>query len=153
MIADEIGVTKAAVYHQYNTKAQIIRAVADAEMARLEAVLGAAEAQPTADDVRDSVIIGIIDLSIERRREVSTLLHDPLIGRMYARNKRLLKVQDRLSRLLTGADSPPGSDFATAMLTAAISGAVIHPLLVEHDDETLRTQLLHLARRFLQLPD
>jgi hypothetical protein len=35
------------------------------------------------------------------------------------------------------------------MLSAAISGAVMHPLVVGRDDDTLRTQLLHLTRRFL----
>ena len=39
MIADEIGVTKAAVYHQYNTKDEIVLAAAEAELARLEAVI------------------------------------------------------------------------------------------------------------------
>ena len=37
----------------------------------------------------------------------------------------------------------------TVMLTAAISGAVIHPLMIRRDDETLRTQLRTLAERFL----
>jgi hypothetical protein len=38
------------------------------------------------------------------------------------------------------------------MLTAAIGGAVMHPLVADLDDETLRRQLLRLARRFLDLP-
>ena len=33
MIADHLGVTKAAVYHQFNTKEEIVRAVARAELA------------------------------------------------------------------------------------------------------------------------
>jgi hypothetical protein len=31
---------------------------------------------------------------------------------------------------------------------AAISGAVMHPMVTDFDDDTLRTQLLQLARRF-----
>jgi hypothetical protein len=38
------------------------------------------------------------------------------------------------------------------MLTAAISGAVMHPLFVDLDDDTLRSQLLLLARRLFDLP-
>jgi hypothetical protein len=37
------------------------------------------------------------------------------------------------------------------MLTAAISGAVLHPLVTGLDDATLRSQLLQLTRRFLGL--
>jgi AcrR family transcriptional regulator len=158
MIADEIGVTKAAVYHQYSTKDQIIRAVADAELSRLEAVLDTAEAEPSPDRGRDAAIAGIVDLAIERRHQVSTLLNDPVIGRLYLKDKRLLRDLDRLNRLLMGAasmDADPGpeSQVATAMLTAAISGAVMHPLVVNRDDDVLRGQLQHLARRFLGLGD
>jgi hypothetical protein len=38
------------------------------------------------------------------------------------------------------------------MLTAAISGAVMHPFVAGLDDDTLRAQLEQLARRFLRLP-
>ena len=37
MIADAIGVTKAAVYHQYNTKDEIVLAAAEAELDEVEA--------------------------------------------------------------------------------------------------------------------
>ena len=47
MIADSIGVTKAAVYHQYNTKDEIVLAAAQAELASLESVIRAAEAEPS----------------------------------------------------------------------------------------------------------
>jgi AcrR family transcriptional regulator len=153
MIADEIGVTKAAVYHQYKTKDEIVRAVAETELARLETVLDAAEAESSPDRIRQNVIERIIDLAVERRREVSPLLNDPLIGRLYARDNRLLRVLDRLNVLLMGDDDEPESAFATAMLMAALSGAVMHPLVVDRDDETMRRQLLHLARRFLGIPD
>jgi AcrR family transcriptional regulator len=152
MIADEIGVTKAAVYHQYNTKDEIIRAVANAELVRLEAVLDAAEAEPSPDRARDAVIAGIVDLAVERRHQVSSLLNDPVIGSLFVRDKRLLGDLDRLNRLLMGSGAGRDSHVATAMLTAAISGAVMHPLVVDRDDDTLRSQLRQLARRFLNLP-
>ncbi len=46
MIADRIGVTKAAVYHQFHTKEAIVLAAAEAELAKLEVVVAAAEAEP-----------------------------------------------------------------------------------------------------------
>lgn len=47
MIADELGVTKAAVYFQFRTKDEIVLAAAEDELARLEAVLAAAQAERT----------------------------------------------------------------------------------------------------------
>ena len=44
MIADALGVTKAAVYHQFKTKDEIIIAVTEMQLARLEDALEDAEA-------------------------------------------------------------------------------------------------------------
>jgi AcrR family transcriptional regulator len=151
MIADEIGVTKAAVYHQYKTKDEIVRAVAGAEYDRLEAALDLAEAETDGDRAREAALTMIIDLAVERRRENSTILTDPLVGRLLARDQRPAKVLGRLNRLLMGQHAGPDAEIATVMLTAAISGAVIHPLMIRRDDETLRTQLRTLADRFLEL--
>ena len=52
-----------------------------------------------------------------------------------------------------GDDAGPDDRVPAAMLSAAIGGAVMHPLVADLDDDTLRSQLLHLARRFLDLPD
>jgi AcrR family transcriptional regulator len=45
MIADEMGVTKAAVYRQFKTKEEIVIAITEREMSRLEDAVEAAEAQ------------------------------------------------------------------------------------------------------------
>ena len=45
MIADEMGVTKAAVYRQFKTKEEIVIAITEREMSKLEDVLEAAEAE------------------------------------------------------------------------------------------------------------
>ena len=153
MIADDIGVTKAAVYHQYRTKEEIVRAAAETELGRVEAVLDRAEATAAPGTVREAVVAGIVDLAVERRRQTGTLLNDPIIGRLFAKDRRMHQVMDRLNRLLMGEGGGSESRFATAMLTAAISGAAMHPLVSGVSDSVLRTQLLHLARRFLDLPD
>ena len=52
MIADEIGVTKAAVYHQYKSKDEIILAAAESELGRLEAVIEVAEMESSSKRAR-----------------------------------------------------------------------------------------------------
>src|SRR5579863_5506888 len=76
MIADDIGVTKAAVYHQYKTKDEIVRAVAGAEFDRLETVLDVAETEVDPDRAREVALTMIIELAVARRRENSTILTD-----------------------------------------------------------------------------
>ena len=48
MIADDIGVTKAAVYHQFRTKEAIVVGAVEIELGNLEGALEAAEAEPVA---------------------------------------------------------------------------------------------------------
>jgi AcrR family transcriptional regulator len=152
MIADAIGVTKAAVYHQFKTKEEIVVAAAEAELARTEAAIDAAEAEPTREQAREALLTHIVDLAVERRRMESTLLGDPVIIRFFAHHEGFRRVMDRLYRLLMGDEAGPEARIPAVMLTAAIGGAVMHPLVVDLDDDTLRSYLLQLARRFLDLP-
>jgi AcrR family transcriptional regulator len=149
MIADEIGVTKAAVYHQYKTKDEIVLAAAEAELARLQAVIEAAEAEPSRKRARDALVGGVVDLAVARRRIVATILSDPVIVAFFAEHDRFHDVMHRLRRLLIGEGTGPQARTRTAVLVAAISGAVMHPFVVDVDDDTLRAELLRLARRYL----
>ena len=141
MIADEIGVTKAAVYHQYPSKEEIVLAAAETELARLRSVVDAAS-------TRDELLAGIVDLAIEGRHTAGAMLRDPVIVASFARDKSLRAVMRKLQALLMGDDAGRDARVRTAMLVAAISGAAIHPFVVDLDDDTLRTNLLELARAF-----
>jgi len=152
MIADTIGVTKAAVYHQFNTKEEIVLAVAEAELARLDALVRVAEAERSRVRAREVLVDGIVDLAVERGRMLGAVQYDPVIVRFFARDQTYRDVMNRMYRVLMGNDARPQSRTTAAMLTAAIAGAVMHPIVAELDDDSLRRELRHLARRFLGLP-
>jgi len=152
MIAHELGVTKAAVYRQYKARDEIVLAAAEAELARLEAVVDAAETESSRERARDVLLEGMVDLCVDRRRTVSTILSDPVVDGFFAEHERFHDVMRRLRRLLVGDDAGPEGRVTSAMLIAATSGAVTHPFVVDLDDDILRVQLLSLARRFLGLP-
>jgi AcrR family transcriptional regulator len=147
MIADAIGVTKAAVYHQYNSKDEIVLAVAEVILTRLEAAVTAAEAERSRSRARQVLIAQMIDLAVERRRMASVLQRDPVMLRFLDEHEPFRRVMVRVNRLLMGGASDPRARVQAAMLAAAIAGAVIHPLVLDLDDETLRSQLLKQARR------
>ena len=71
MIADAIGVTKVAVYHQFKTKELIVVALTERELGGLEETLEAAQADPLR--ARELLLDRVIDLAIERRGAASTL--------------------------------------------------------------------------------
>ena len=148
MIADAIGVTKAAVYFQFKTKDEIVLAAAEDELARLRAVVDAAEAESSRARRREVLLERIVDLSVDRRRTVSVILSDPVVLRFFADHAAYREVVDRLTDLLIGPGTGADGHLQTAMFMAAISGAVMHPLVADFDDDTLRAQLLQLVRRF-----
>jgi AcrR family transcriptional regulator len=151
MIADAIGVTKAAVYHQYNTKDEIVLAVAEVVLAGLAAALTAAEAERSRSRAREVLIAGMIDLAVESRRMASILQRDPVMLRFLEEHEPFRRVMERVNRVLMGGASGPRARVQAATLAGAIAGAVVHPLVLELDDETLRSQLLEQARKLLPL--
>lgn len=153
MIADAIGVTKAAVYHQFKTKDEIVLAVAEVELARLERAVDAAEAEEDRSQAIEVLLTHVIDVAVAHRHVVRTLQSDPVIVRLLAEHEPFRQLMDRLYGLLLGDDAGAEAWVQTALLSAAIGGAVVHPLVVGLDDETLRSNLLHLARRFLRLDE
>ncbi|MGC2655762.1 MAG: helix-turn-helix domain-containing protein [Mycobacterium sp.] len=149
MIANALGVTKAAVYHQFNTKDEIVLAVTEAEMLKIEAALDAAEAEHDRLRAREMLLVWVIDLAIQRRRLVSVLQFDPVIIRLLASHEPFVAVINRLYGVLMGDDAGPKSLVQAAMLSAAIGGTVANPLVDGLDEQTLREQLIFLTRRIV----
>jgi AcrR family transcriptional regulator len=151
MIADAIGVTKAAVYHQYQTKDEIVLAVAGVVLADLEVAVSAAEAEGSRARAREVLIARMIDLAVERRRMASVLQQDPVMLRFLDEHEPFRRVMVRVNRVLMGGASDPGARVQAAVLASAIAGAVIHPLVLDLDDESLRSLLLKQMRTLLSL--
>jgi AcrR family transcriptional regulator len=151
MIADALGVTKAAVYHQYNTKDEIVLAVAEVVLEGLEAAVTAAEAERSRSRAREVLIVGMIDLAVERRRMAGLLQRDPVMLRFLQEHGPFRRVMERVNRVLMGGASDPRARVLAATLAAAIAGAVTHPLVLDLDDEILRSQLLKQARKLVPL--
>jgi AcrR family transcriptional regulator len=147
MIADALGVTKAAVYHQFPTKEEIVVAVAASELVRLEVALDAAEGETSRARALEVLLAAVVDLAVERRRMLGFLQADPVVVRVLAEHEPFQHLMERQYRLLTGDDASAEAAVPAAMVSAAIAGAVMHPLVEELDDDELRTNLLQVARR------
>ncbi|MHA7652777.1 TetR/AcrR family transcriptional regulator [Mycobacterium sp. ML4] len=148
MIADAIGVTKAAVYHQFRTKEQIVIALTERELGGLEEALEAAEARDHRSEARDVLLTRVIDVAVQRRGATSTLQFDPVVVRLLASHEPFQHFIERLFGVLVD-DVSEGARVSAAMLSGALAVGVMHPLVAGIDDETLRIQLLRITRRLL----
>jgi AcrR family transcriptional regulator len=151
MIADAMGVTKAAVYRQFKTKEEIVIAITERELAYLEDALEAAEAEDDRLRARAVLLDRVIDQAIERRGVVNVLQFDPVIIRLQAEYEPFQRFIERLFAALLGTEAGVEARLHAAMLSSAISVAVMHPLVADVDDDTLRTQLKEMTRRMLGL--
>jgi AcrR family transcriptional regulator len=151
MIADAIGVTKAAVYHQFKTKEAIVVAAVEVELGQLEGALDAAEAPDHDGDALSALLARVIELAVERRRVVSTLQHDPVIVRLLAEQEPFQRYMSRLLNAMLRGATDATSRVRVAMVASAIGAAVTHPLVADLDDDTLRTELLRFSLRFLDV--
>ncbi|MFI5897945.1 TetR/AcrR family transcriptional regulator [Actinoplanes sp. NPDC051513] len=149
MIADRLGVTKAAVYHQFPTKDEIVLAVIDPALDRLEPIAEQAEAQRGHAARRDAVLAGVVDLVVEFRRVSSTLSFDPVVVRL-VRSHHALRSLQRIRRLLGGTAPDPGSRVRMAVLSGGLIMAGADPAVAGLDDEDFRDHLLAAARRILR---
>ncbi|MBJ7337918.1 MAG: TetR/AcrR family transcriptional regulator [Mycolicibacterium sp.] len=155
MIADAVGVTKAAVYHQYKSKNQIVIAVTENELAILEDALVAAEADERRQQARRTLLIQLIDLAVARRQWVGTLTSDPVIVRILGEHPPFQRFMNRLYGVLLDQRDDTKARVTAAIMSAAIAGSVVNPIVTDLDDDVLRANLVELVPRLLglQSPD
>lgn len=153
MIADAVGVTKAAVYHKFRTKEEIVIAVAEMELAKLEDALEAAEAQVDSVGARKVLLTEVVGMAVERRRWVSALQNDPVMVRLLGEHEPFRKLITRLLAILLDEADDTEARISAALFSGAIAGTVINPLVDDIDDDTLRSVLIHLTARMFKLPD
>ena len=150
MIADRLGVTKAAVYHQFPSKDEIITAVLSPALDRLTAIADGAEAQRSRAARQQAALAGVVDLVVDYRRVAAMVSFDPVVAQLVRRHPAMVTVL-RVRELLAG----PDPDLATSVNLAMISGGLMmagtDPALAALDDETLRHQLLASAARSLRM--
>ncbi|MFZ0833781.1 MAG: helix-turn-helix domain-containing protein, partial [Mycobacterium sp.] len=152
MIGNALGYSKAAVYRQFKTKSEIVIALTERQLARLEDALEAAEAEPSQPRARELLLSRVIDMAIQDRRMVAVLQFDPVIVGLLAEHEPFQQFINRLYGVLVG-DAGDDARMSAAMLSGAITVGVMHPLVTHLDEDALRCHLLRIARRLIDLPE
>src|SRR5262245_51091540 len=149
MIADAIGVTKAAIYFQFKTKEEIVLAAAGLGFAKLAWAIEAAEAEESPSRAREFLIRQVIEISLEQRRVTRALQHDPVMLRVLSEHKPFQRMFQRMQRLMVGDVLDAKMRMQVALLSGAIAAGTGHSLVADLDDETVRSALLEFARPIL----
>jgi AcrR family transcriptional regulator len=149
MIADHLGVTKAAVYYQFHSKDDLVLAVFQPALNQLREVGESAEALADPDARREAAIDGLIDLVLDHRRLVTALYSDPVVSEIVRSHPDLTGMVERLHQLMVGPDPSPSRLIAVAMVGGGLVSVGTEPLLAGIDRDTLRRELRAATRRLL----
>lgn len=148
MIASRLGVTKASVYYQFQSKDDIVLAVAQPILDDIEHVQRIADALPTDEARRDVALSGLIDLAIRHRQVANVIYGDPAMRELMVSHESMRQCIDNFTKLLTGASTNRTQLVAMTLLTAGIYCCTADLRIAELTDEELRTELETVVKTF-----
>ncbi|MGV0810456.1 helix-turn-helix domain-containing protein [Mycolicibacterium boenickei] len=150
MIADELGFTKAAIYYHFRTREQLLSAVVEPFLTRMQALVEDAEHQRTASARADRLIRGYAELAVRNRALVSVLASDPSVNEVLRNRPEWESVINRQMALLADVDPGPAGMVKAAMVFAGIAGGAGAADQSTSDDDLCR-YLTEAARRTIGL--
>jgi AcrR family transcriptional regulator len=148
LIADEMGMTKAAVYHHFRTKAEIQRAISAPAREAAEQLLDAAAGKRGKHDRIELMAGGLVEILLNQRGLVTIIANDPALrGRLKAESAAMDDLRERAVRVIFG-DSPTVRQRAAVYLTGALADVL--PFLNDADEDELREVLTEMSLRLLR---
>jgi AcrR family transcriptional regulator len=149
MIADELGFTKAAIYHHFRTREQLLDAVVEPILDRLRVVIDGAEQLRGTHARADHMLTGFAELAVGNR-VVAVLAADPAVAEMLRARRVWDELIDRQMALLADVEPGPAGMVKAAVVLAGISGAS-GPNFAGLERDDLRRYLIETGRRALGL--
>lgn len=148
-IADELKVTKAAVYHHFSTKAKIVRAVLQPGLEILGTAVEAAEQRTGWREQQELVIRGLADCVAKNALSYHIMLADPYATQILESDAELATLFSKMRRLLAGAERNIESKLAVSCFLAACLGPCSHEEFKSLTEQEMRDVILDLGTRLL----
>jgi len=150
MIADELGFTKAAIYHHFRTREQLLAAVLEPILRELRTIVEAAQMRRTAHARAEHMLSGYAALAVRNRGLVAVLAADPSVATALHERPEWRELIGRQLALLADVDPGPVGEVKASMVYAGMAGAA-GPASNNLNDEVLRDVLVEVGRRTLGL--
>ncbi|WNI19458.1 TetR/AcrR family transcriptional regulator [Actinacidiphila sp. ITFR-21] len=148
MIADEMGLTKAAVYYHFRAKADILHAAMLPGIRRVEGLLDEAAAMRGRRARMEHVVTGLVDFLVANRHYAVMAANDPAARR--DRSDKEWETRRVRGLTLFFGEHPTGAERLSFNAVFAVPESL--PDLVDLSDGELRDALLSTMLRILRVP-
>jgi AcrR family transcriptional regulator len=145
-IANEVGLTKAAVSYHFPSKIQLLQCACDPVHETMTAVVDAASRLRTRRQKIDAMAQGFVEVMISQRAVMGFLASDPVMSGQLQEDHTLESLLERVVHVLYG-DSPTGDQRLAVYAVPALGDAL--SALPRFTDDELRPILLRAVKRLV----
>lgn len=149
-IADEVGITKAALYYHFDSKDEILHQLTVPLLDELEAVLAQAESCDSAEEVRWRAIEGYVDVHLRHRHTLTMLVKDMTLLVQAPVADRFRAAIALANELVAG----PGGGLEQRVRASQVVAGLADPVVLFRDEpaDRLRSLILDGAGALLGRP-
>lgn len=152
MIADELGLTKAAIYYHFRTREQLLIALMQPILTEIGTVVETAERHRGARARAESMLSGYAGIVARNRALAAVTTFDPSVRGVLRNHEEWSAIIDRQLALLAGTTSAAKGELNAAVVMTGLAGGA-STASDRIDNDTLRKQLADTGRRILGLPE
>jgi len=150
MIADELGLTKGAIYHHFRTREDLLRAIVTPMLDELRIIVETAEQHRGARARAEHMLQGYAGLLAVNRRVAAVLALDPGVLEVLRANPDWNRLIGRQIALLADVEAGEAGQIRATTVMAGIAAAA-DPRTASLEDAELRELLAETGRRTLGL--
>lgn len=147
MIADSLGISKASVYYQFQTKDDIVLAVLGPLFDELTRLVRIAETLSSSEAQFEAGVSGLVELAVRHRHVAAVFFGDPAAGALVGSQPEFAEALERLTALLTGPNPDPAKRVFIRMMMAAVCISAADRHLSDISDDEIHGTLLAGAKR------
>lgn len=151
MIADELGVSKAAVYHHHHTKDSVVLAVLSPAFDQVARLVGQVRHLPAGPGHRRALVEGLAEQAVTHRQLYAVLLQDVAVPALVATDPHLVGVFTELRQGLLPETDPSTALMRVAMFLAGLVAPAGDPDISGLPDDLLREGIIDVGERLLDL--
>lgn len=151
MIADKLGLTKAAVYHHFKTRDEILNAVVEPAIDEVNALFERAEKLRGHHARAEAMITGFAELTVKHRDLITLMSVDPGVVSVLEQRGDFGELIYRPLNLLVRDPKDPVERIRANAVMACMATTAPSIMLEDIDRDTLRDTLIDIGFRILGL--